>query len=182
MKHFLILLVATLSLQPLALAHSNSITPIEQQDVPEFEPQKLKSAVLLKWGGFTVACIGGAALSVPLAAVGGLVGLVGTIAQDVHTVRLGNSFTNLAADDSGGAKEYWESVHGEAAGFDPTAVQVGSSGTYEASKKESYPFTVIEIQDESDDDKIIRIEYTEASGETKQKLTKASNSRLTFKR
>ena len=49
------------------------------------------------------------------------------------------------------------------------------------SKKESYSFNVIEIQDESDDDKIIRIEYTEASGEKKQKLTKASNSRLTFK-
>ncbi len=30
--------------------------------------------------------------------------------------------------------------------------------------------------------KIIRIEYTEASGEKKQKLTKASNSRFTFKR
>ena len=181
MKHFLILLIAALSLQPLALAHSYSSAPIEQQDVPDFEPQKLKSAVLLKWGGITVACIGGATLSIPLAAVGGLVGLVGTIAQDVHTIRLGNSFTHLAADESGSAKEYWESVHGESATFDPTTVQVGSSGTYQVSKKESYSFTVIEIQDESDDDKIIRIEYTEASGEKKQKLTKASNSRLTFK-
>ena len=155
---------------------------MEQQETPDFEPQKLKSAVLLKWGGFTVACIGGAALSVPVAVVGGLVGLVGTIAQDVHIIRLGNSFTHLAADESGSAKEYWESVHGESSTFDPTTVQVGSSGTYQVSKKESYSFTVIEIQDESDDDKIIRIEYTEASGEKKQKLTKASNSRLTFKR
>ena len=105
MKHYIILCITSLCLQTSAVAQQISETSASQeQEAPEFEPQKLKSAVLLKWGGFTVACIGGAALSVPLAAVGGLVGLVGTIAQDVHTVRLGNSFTNLAADDSGGAK------------------------------------------------------------------------------
>lgn len=57
-------------------------------------------------------------------------------------------------------------------------VEIGSRGTYQLSRKESCPFTVIEILNE--EDKVIRIEYKDANGKLKQKLTRASNSRLTF--
>lgn len=67
-----------------------------------------------------------------------------------------------------------------AASFDLSTVKEGTSGIYEISKNESLYFIVIEIQEESDDDKIIRIEYTGSRGEKKQKLTKASNPRLKF--
>ena len=60
------------------------------------------------------------------------------------------------------------------------AIRVGSSGSYQVSKKESYPFVVVEVKEETSDDKIIRIEYTDDSGEKEQKLIKASNSKLSF--
>ena len=47
-------------------------------------------------------------------------------------------------------------------------------------KNESYPFVVIEIKEGTSDDKIIRIEYTDDSGEKEQKLIEASNSKLSF--
>ena len=170
MKHFLILCITALCLQTSAVAQQISETSANQeQEAPEFEAQKLKSAVLLKWGGFVIACIGGATVSIPLAAVGGLFGLVGVIAQDVQTIKLANSYANVASDESGGASA-----------VQLNAIRVGSSGSYQASKKESYSFVVIEIKEETSDDKIIRIEYTDDSGEKEQKLIKASNSKLSF--
>ena len=170
MKHFLILCITALCLQTSATAQQISETSANQeQEAPEFEAQKLKSAVLLKWGGFVIACVGGATVSIPLAAVGGLMGLVGGIAQDVHTVKLANSYAYVASNESGSALA-----------VQLNAIRVGSSGSYQASKKESYSFVVIEIKEETSDDKIIRIEYTDDSGEKEQKLIKASNSRLTF--
>ena len=170
MKHFLILCITALCLQTSASAQQISETSANQeQEAPEFEAQKLKSAVLLKWGGFVIACVGGATVSIPLAAVGGLMGLAGGIAQDVHTVKLANSYAYVASNESGSALA-----------VQLNAIKVGSSGSYQASKKESYPFVVIEIKEETSDDKIIRIEYTDDSGEKEQKLIKASNAKLSF--
>ena len=107
--------------------------------------------------------------SIPLAAAGGLFGLVGVIAQDVQTIKLANSYAYVASDKSGGASA-----------VQLNAIRVGSSGSYQSSKKESYSFVVIEIKEETSDDKIIRIEYTDDSGEKEQKLIKASNSKLSF--
>ena len=96
-------------------------------------------------------------------------GLVGIVAQDVHTIKLANSYVYVASDESGNALA-----------VQLNAIKVGSSGSYQASKKESYPFVVIEIKGETSDDKIIRIEYTDDSGEQGQKLIKASNAKLSF--
>ena len=180
MKHYIILCITALCLQTSAGAQQISETSANQkQEAPEFEAQKLKSAVLLKYGGFAVACIGGAVVSIPLAAVGGFFGLVGSIAQDVHTVKLANSYAYVATNESGGAAEFWESHNGPS-GLKLSKVKLGSAGKYQASKKESYPFVVIEIKEATSDDKIIRIEYTDDSGEKEQKLMKASNSKLSF--
>ena len=71
MKHFLILCITALCLQTSASAQQISETSANQElEAPEFEAQKLKNAVLLKWGGFVIACVGGATVSIPLAAVG----------------------------------------------------------------------------------------------------------------
>ena len=170
MKHFLILCITALCLQTSAVAQQISETSANQeQEAPEFEAQKLTSAVLLKWGGFVIACIGGATVSIPLAAVGGLFGLVGVIAQDVHTIKLANNYAYVASDESGSALA-----------VQLNAIRVGSSGSYQVSKKESYPFVVVEVKEETSDDKIIRIEYTDDSGEKEQKLIKASNARLIY--
>jgi len=96
-------------------------------------------------------------------------GLVGCIAQDVHTIKLANSYAYVASDESEGSLA-----------VQLNAINVGSSGSYQASKKESYPFVVIEIKEETSDDKINRIEYTDDSGEKEQKLIKASNAKLSF--
>ena len=68
MKHYIILCITAMCLQTSASAQQISETSANQeQEAPEFEAQKLKSAVLLKWGGFVIACVGGATVSIPLA-------------------------------------------------------------------------------------------------------------------
>ena len=75
------------------VGQSQDNQPLESNlEAPDFDASKLKSATLTKWGGFALGAIGSATLSVPIAIVGGIIGIAGQISQDVQLVRLGNRF------------------------------------------------------------------------------------------
>ena len=144
------------------VGQSQDNQPLESNlEAPDFDASKLKSATLTKWGGFALGAIGSATLSVPIAIVGGIIGIAGQISQDVQLVRLGNRFAQekkpISRDGYLAPENYLE--------FNIESVVVGSSGTYKSSKKASNPFMVMEILDEIRmngivQEKIILIQYT----------------------
>lgn len=53
-------------------------------------------------------------------------------------------------------------------------------GMYAVNRSYRTAFLVIEITSESDDDKVLRIEFTNERGERIEKLVRASNAKITF--
>lgn len=100
--------------------------------------------------------------------------LFGVIAQDVHTVRLSNSHARSRGSGPSGDASV------ENATKDIARVQAGSSGMFEVSRSHRTAFLVIEVTNESDDDKVLRIEFTNERGERIEKLVRASNAKITF--
>lgn len=53
-------------------------------------------------------------------------------------------------------------------------------GMYAVNRSYRTAFLVIEVTSESDDDKVLRIEFTNERGERTEKLVRASNAKITF--
>ena len=110
----------------------------------------------------------------PVAIAGGALSLFGIIAQDVHTVRLSDSHAQSMGVDQ------TENESMEQVAQDIQRVQPGTLGMFAVSRSYRTAFLVLEIVSERENDKVLRIEYTNERGERVEKLVRASNAKITF--
>lgn len=148
--------------------------PVVQTEPATYDPQKLRRAIGIKWLGAGAALAGGLTLTMPVAIAGSALYLFGIIAQDVHTVRLSEDHARASGLGPSGSESVEEVTQ------DISSVQVGSMGMYAVNRSYRTAFLVIEITSESDDDKVLRIEFTNERGERIEKLVRASNAKITF--
>ena len=152
-----------------------SISPtVVQTESASYDPQKLRRAIGIKWLGAGAALAGGLTLTMPVAIAGSALYLFGIIAQDVHTVRLSEDHARASGLGSSGSASVEEVAQ------DISRVQAGSMGMYAVNRSYRTAFLVIEVTSESDDDKVLRIEFTNERGERTDKLVRASNAKITF--
>jgi hypothetical protein len=152
-----------------------SFSPAVAQAAPlQHDPQKLRRAVGIKWLGVGVAVVGGATLTMPVVIAGGALSLFGIIAQDVHTVRLSDSHAQSMGVDQ------TENESMEQVAQDIQRVQPGTLGMFAVSRSYRTAFLVLDIVSERENDKVLRIEYTNERGERVEKLVRASNAKITY--